>query len=801
MATSVRGRKVNAFQALALLLAFVLMAGVGGLLAAGLILPAVAVTNGATDLTVTAFDDLPSELGEQRPLSEKSTMLAADGSVLATFYHDNRIVVGLDQMAPVMQAAVLAVEDKRFYDHGGIDPQGMARATVKTLLSDQKEGASTLTQQYVKNVLIEKAKREDDRQALEAARTAEGAEGISRKLREAKLAIALEKSMPKDKILENYLNIAQFGIAIYGVEAAAQYYFSKPAAELTYLEAATIAGITQAPTKWDPVKNPALATDRRATVLGLMRDQGIITPEEHDAGIATPIESTLHVQNTKLGCSTAGEVVPGSGYFCDYVTKVIANDPVFGATKQERTDLLYRGGLTITTTIDPRLQGLADAEVKNGIPVDDPSGIGSAISVVKPGTGEILAMAQNRNYNNTASATDTSVNWNADNLYGAASGFPPGSTFKPFTLLEWLKQGHSLREQVNGQKRALNENMFRACGKKGKNSPYTPGNAEGDGSMMSVLDATKNSVNLAYLTMAMQLDLCDIMAGAEQIGIHKAGGNAGEGAFDPYPSTVLGTNSVAPLSMAEAFATFASGGIHCTPIAITKIVDANGAELPVPPANCAQAIEPRIANAMNFTLSHVWQGTAKDVGAPAFPSAGKTGTTSENEHTWFVGYTPVMAASVWVGYPDSFTPMQRVPVNGRVVRNMYGSTIAAPTWKRFMEQALAGQEVPGFGEVSPTDLNGKEVGVPSVIGWDVGEATRQLESAGFAVNVDPNQVPSFQGAGRVAEQSPSGQAPSGSTVTLIVSNGQREGAGQGGGPGGQGGGPAPGNGNGNGPRP
>lgn len=786
MATSVRGRKVNAFQALALLLAFVLMAGVGGLLAAGLILPAVAVTNGATDLTVTAFDELPSELGEQRPLSEKSTMLAADGSVLATFYHDNRIVVGLDQIAPIMRQAVLAVEDKRFYDHGGIDPTGMARATVKTLLSDQKEGASTLTQQYVKNVLIEKAKREDDREALEAARTAEGTEGISRKLREAKLAIALEKSMPKDKILENYLNIAQFGIAIYGVEAAAQYYFNKSAAELNYLESATIAGITQAPTAWDPVKNPADATNRRATVLGLMRAQGIITPEEYDVGVSTPIEATLSVQNTKLGCSTAGEVVAGSGYFCDFVTKVIAHDPAFGATKAERTDLLYRGGLTIWTTLDPRLQTAADAEVKAGIPVDDPSGIGSAISVVEPGSGKILAMAQNRNYNNTPSPTDTSVNWNADNLYGAASGFPPGSTFKPFTLLEWVKQGHSLREQVNGAVRPLNENQFRSCGKKGKNSPYTPGNAEGKGAMMSVLDATKNSVNLAYLTMATQLDLCDIMAGAEQLGIHKAGGNSGEGAFDPYPANVLGTNSVAPLSMAGAFAAFASGGIYCTPVAITKIVDANGAELPVPSANCAQAIEPRVANAMNYALSNVWSGTADGVGRPPFASAGKTGTTSENEHTWFVGYTPVMAASVWVGYPDGMYQMKNVVVNGNRISRMYGASIAAPTWKRFMEQALAGVEVPEFGEVSPTDLNGKEVGIPSVIGWDVGEATRKLESSGFRVNVDPNQVPSFQGAGRVAEQSPSGQAPSGSTITLVVSSGQQQGGGQGGG--GQGGG-------------
>ncbi|KGM01919.1 transglycosylase domain-containing protein [Cellulomonas cellasea] len=807
MATSVRGRQVNAFQALALLLAFVLMAAVGGLLAAGLILPAVAVTNGATDLTVTAFDDLPSELGAQRPLSEKSTMLAADGSVLATFYDENRIVVPLDQIAPIMRQAVLAVEDKRFYEHGGIDPTGMARATVKTLLSDQKEGASTLTQQYVKNVLIEKAKREDDREALEAARTAEGAEGISRKLREAKLAIALEKSMPKDQILENYLNIAQFGIAIYGVETAAQYYFSKPAAELNYLEAATIAGITQAPTKWDPVKNPADATNRRATVLGLMLEQKLITQEEHDAGLATPLEATLRVQPTKLTCAAASDVVPGAGYFCDYVTKVIVNDPAFGATPEEREELLYRGGLTIRTTLDPREQAIADAEVKAGIPVDDPSNVASAISVVEPGTGQIKAMAQNRIYSPAGEAEgqarQTAVNYNTDQAYGGSAGFAPGSTFKPFTLVQWLKEGHSLNESVNAQplEYPMTEFNSSCVNFRGSTPPtYKFGNAENNSRhVMSVLDATKNSVNSGYIAMAKDIDLCGVMQTAKELGVHTGTGG------DPtvVPANVLGTDSVAPLTMASAFATFASGGTYCAPVAITSVQDANGAELPIPSANCRRVLDERIANAMNFALSNVWSGTAKSVGEPPFPAAGKTGTTSRNENTWFVGYTPLRAAAVWVGFSEGFIPVQNITVNGEFVKYMFGSTVAAPTWKRYMVRALEGVEVPGFAGPSNDELYGKRVGVPSVVGWDAGEASRRLEQAGFRVSIDPNQVPSFQGAGRVAAQSPSGDAPAGSTITLQLSNGQQpQGGGQGGGqpaPGPGGGGqPNPGNGQGNG---
>jgi membrane peptidoglycan carboxypeptidase len=260
-------------QALALLLAFVLTAGVGGLLTAGLVLPTVAVANTATDLSVEAFEDLPSEL-ETRPLSEKSVMLANDGTtVLAEFFSENRVVVPLDQVSVQMQNAVVATEDKRFYQHGGIDPAGMVRALVKNQISDSTQGASTLTQQYVKNVLIETAVRDGDLAAAEAAREAEGTEGYARKLREAKLAIALEKTMTKDQILENYLNIAQFGVATYGVESAALRYFSKHAVDLTYLEAATIAGITQSPTAYDPVRNPEASEGRRNIVLRLMNEQ------------------------------------------------------------------------------------------------------------------------------------------------------------------------------------------------------------------------------------------------------------------------------------------------------------------------------------------------------------------------------------------------------------------------------------------------------------------------------------------------------------------------------------------------
>lgn len=777
-----RGRQVNVFQALALLLTFALVAGVSGVLAAGLVLPGVAVANGVTDITVTAFDDLPTELAEtEKALPEKSVIKAADGRLLATFWTQNRVVVPLTEISPLLQQAVVATEDKRFYQHVGVDPTGMLRAFVKNQTDEDggQEGASTLTQQYIKNVLIEEALSKETEaeklEALQAARGASGTEGYARKLREAKLAIALEKRMTKEEILEKYLNIAPFGASVYGAESAAQYYFSKPAKDLTYLEAATIAGVTQSPTKWDPVLNPEASQIRRDSVLGKMHDQGYITDEEHALGVATPLADTMRTTPLKQGCVAAGDVIAGSGYFCDFVTKVIANDEAFGATREERVALLYKGGLTITTTLDPNLQTIADTEVKNGIPVDDPSGVASAIVTVQPGTGKILSMAQNRTY--AAAATpgtrEESVNFNTDGAYGGSGGFAPGSTFKPFTLLEWLKQGHSLNDQVNGTERTLNENQFVTCGQKGPNVQWKVGNSEGGAGMMSVASATQNSVNLAYLTMATQLDMCNIMKGAEALGMHTAKPKP-DGTSTPSvnPSNVIGTDSVAPLSMAAAFAAFASGGVYCRPIAITSVQNADGAELPIPQAKCEQAIEPRYANTMNFALSNVWKGTAKSVGTPSYPSAGKTGTTTRNEDTWFVGYTPLLATAVWVGYSQAPTPVQKMTINGKWVPFAFGATIAAPTWKRFTDQALAGVENPGFGRPDDKLVFGERVPVPSVVGRSEGDARAILQQAGFSSTVDPTQVPSGFPAGTVVSQNPSGTATRGSSITLTISNGQ-----------------------------
>ena len=773
------GRRITAAQVLGLLLAFLLMSGLAGVLAAGLVMPAVGATSTVTNTSVRLFDDLPEEL-QYVPLSQKSVILASDGTLLAEFFSENRIIVPIDQVSQAMRDAVVAIEDHRFYEHGAIDPRGMMRALVQNVTTESNQGGSTLTQQYVKNVLLQAAMQaatpEERAAAVEAATANEGTEGYARKLAEAKMAIALEQQWTKDQILEAYMNIAQFGLSVYGVEAASQYYFSQPASALNYLQAATIAGITREPGNYDPTRNPEKAQERRNTVLLRMFETGKITREQYETGKATPIADTLRIGQPKFTCMAAN-AVGGAGYFCDYVTKIISNDPIFGETRDERGRMLNEGGLTITTTLDVSMQIAANEEVQAGVPALDPSGVGSAIAVVQPGTGAIVAMAQNRVYNNTTTVGpgETSVNYNTDFAYGASTGFPPGSTFKPFTLLQWFKAGHGLNEMVNGSPQTWDPREFTACGAPyASTDPWRLRNSEGGSGVMTVQDATRRSVNNGYADMASQLDLCDIMNGAAEIGVHLPGGQSGEGNYPAKPANVIGSDSIAPLTMANAFATFASGGVYCDPIAITSIVNRAGDALPIPSANCRQALDPGIAAAMNHALSQVWTGTGRPIGAiPGRVAAGKTGTTSENEHTWFVGYTPQLSAAVWVGFPDETKPMQGIPINGVTRRNVYGSTIAGPTWKRFMVRALAPMPAVGFPEPPRQYLTGIQIRVPSVSGMSIEDAVRTLEQAGFNPVVGGPLFSSSVAAGLTAGTEPNtgAQVTRGGSVTVFPSAG------------------------------
>ncbi|QOR71340.1 penicillin-binding protein [Ruania alkalisoli] len=735
-------RTVNVAQLISMFLAFLMVAGVGGVLSAGFIMPAVATVGATTDAASRMFDELPTELGSEE-LSEQSVILANDGSILARFYLENRIVRPLDEISENMQEAVVAVEDRRFYEHSGVDPEGLIRAAVQNLVSPDTQGGSTLTQQYVKNVLIEAGRHAEDADAIAAAT----APTLGRKLREAKLAISLEQHRSKDQILEGYLNIAQFGPSHYGVESASRYFFGHSAAELTIAEAALLAGQTQNPAGWNPVVNPENGENRRDTVLGLLLDQGKITQAEYDEAVAIPIEEMLDVTPTPNGCD-AGI----STYFCDYVRAEILDNTVFGETQAERYQLLVRGGLQIHTTLDPEMQQQAYDALVSNIPVDDDSGVSTATSTIEPGTGRILAMAQNTPYGTPSDEEPraTQVNFNADNSHGGSNGFQTGSTFKAFILTQWLIDGHSLNEIVDGSpNQSFPRSSWNTCLPQFVDvRPYEPNNLDGFGTgPMTVLEATKESVNTAFVNMSNQLNQCDIADTVQRMGFHHATVDLGEPYTgpdydEPYgdysmavvPSMALGANEVAPLTMAAAFATFASGGTYCTPIAIESVVNADSEELAVPDAECNQVLEPRIANAMNHALQEVVSpgGTGANAIISGRPVAGKTGTANDDSAAWFVGYTPQLATAVWVGYSESSSrSMFDATINGVYRSQWYGGNTAAPIWHDYMSQAVDGMPVQEFEDARDREIFGERRPVPSVVGMSGPEAGDVLREAGF----------------------------------------------------------------------
>src|SRR5690625_1848826 len=436
-------------------------------------------------------------------------MWAKDGSLLATFYFRNRVIVDLDEINPLMQDAMVAIEDARFYEHGGVDLQGMARAAINNFTDDGLQGASTLTQQYVKNVLISQADAEGDMRALNAARE----RSYGRKLREMKLAIALEQRLSKQEILERYLNIAQFGRSQYGVEAAARYYFNTNAEDLTLAQAATLAGVTQSPNALDPERYPEKANSKRNTVLNRMHELGYIDEEELEEARSQTVEEMLDVRPTSQTCVGVGKK-GNAAFFCDYVTKYITHNEAFGETREDRTNLLYRGGLDIYTTLDPKIQEQAQKAALDAVPADDPSKVATSIVTVDPENGDILAMAQNRVYR-TGSDTgegETAVNYSTDKEFGGSNGFQPGSTFKPFVLAAWLESGKSLNQRVNASLRPYKMSSWEASCLDGNLTgedwrPRNSDDGQGSGSL-SVLDATAGSVNTGFVAMANELDLC-----------------------------------------------------------------------------------------------------------------------------------------------------------------------------------------------------------------------------------------------------------------------------------------------------
>ncbi|MGN6445279.1 transglycosylase domain-containing protein [Amnibacterium sp.] len=632
------------------LLGIVAVAIIAGVLVAASVTPAVALTGTAAKQSITFFQQLPSDLAI-KPLDQKTRIYAKDGSKnveIASFYAENRQVIGWSQVSRTVENATVAGEDVRYWQHGAVDPFGMVRAAIGDALGHHLQGASTITQQYVKNVCVQEAESLPTAAAVKKAYNACVDTSIARKLTEARYAIGLEKKYTKQQILLGYLNIAGFGGRVYGIESAAHYYYDTTAAKLTVAQAASLIAIVNYPEalRLDVPGNIAANTARRNYILNVERKQHMISAAQYTAAVAT--KETPHITTSKSGCNAAGD----AGFFCRYVVNTILSDPHFGKTYQDRYDNLQTAGWRIYTTLNLKVQQAAQHAENTYIPKSSPTfQIGSSAVSVQVGTGRILDMVQNKDYSEVGgSKTSTAVNYNANHALGDSNGFQPGSTYKLFTLLDWLETGHTLNTTVNGTGRTIPASHFTACGKTYFGNPWSVHN---DSSIYngktSVLRATAYSINGAFASMAEQLDLCDIQNLAFKLGVYPADGETQPAIYLPF--VIGGSYGVSPVSMAGAYAAVANQGVFCSPIAIDSVVRPDGSHVGVPSADCHQVIPQPIAIAAEYALRTVFSyGTAAGDNTPdGIYEFGKTGTTDNAIQTWTDGTSSKDTTVVWVG--------------------------------------------------------------------------------------------------------------------------------------------------------
>lgn len=682
--------------------------------------------------------------------AQTSKIYDANGNLLTDLYvEQNRIVVPLAKISPWMQKAVIAVEDRRFYDHEGVDWKAIARA----LLADVRqgrivEGGSTLTQQFVKNTVITQEKT------------------FARKVREAALAYQIERKFSKKQILEGYLNTIYFGQSAYGAETAAQTFFNKSAADLTISEAALLASVIRSPNNSSPYVNPILAKARRDMIIKIMRKEKMIGDKDMEEALATPVQ----IQQPK----THDYPFP---YFVEHVKQLMLEDPKFGSTVSERANALFKGGLRIYTTIDPKLQQDAeDAVFKTLDREGDPA---ASLVAIEPKTGYIRAMVGGRD-------------WNAQKLNIATQGpRQAGSSFKPFVLASAIEQGMSISKTYESRPAVIKL--------PGRN--WTVNNAEGGGGgLMTLRDATVHSVNAVFARLIMDVGPDKVVELVKKMGIVSP--------IETLPAIALGGlgHGVTALDMATAYGAFANNGQHAQTISITKVTDANGRTIKENQLQLTQALNDVTAYLVTDILKDVIRsgtGRAANIGRPA---AGKTGTSEDYGDAWFVGYTPFLSTAVWVGYKDTNAPMRSV--HGVTV---FGGTFPAQIWQKFMVRAHAGLPAKDFDRPAKglvgvkickvSDLLATEfctdtvwstfargtgprrfcdihkappnVKVPNIVGKSLDEARLSLEGLGLNYNirnVDRLAIP----AGQVASQNPGEGAdlPQGSSVDIEVSTGR-----------------------------
>lgn len=702
-------------------------------------------------IIIASGEDLSSLSGNVAiEKAQTSKIYASDGTLLTDlFAEQNRVVIPLSDIPLNMQHAVVAIEDERFYEHKGVDLRAIARAVVINLREGRVvEGGSTITQQYVKNSFVTPEKT------------------LRRKIKEASLSYQLEKNFSKQKILEKYLNTIYFGRSLYGIQTAAQAYFNKEAKDVTLEESAFLAGLIKSPNSYSPSAYPEKARRRRNTVIKKMFELGFISKEEAEKATATPLDT----QPPKVKITLAP-------YFVEYVKQQILDNPKYGSTPAERANTLFKGGLRIYTTLDLKMQAAAEKAIAETLnKPNDPSG---ALVAIDPKTGYIKAMVGGKDFK-------------TQKFNLAVQGKrQAGSSFKVFVLTAAIEKGFPPYKIYQSSPLVI-----KLPGKDWKVSNYTEG---GGGPPMTIREATVKSVNAVFARLIMDVDAKNVVDVAKKMGITSP--------IDPFPSIALGglRIGVSPLEMASAFGTLANQGIHNKPIGILKITNTKNEVIERSKKEEEQTLSQTTAYMVTDILSDVIKygtGRKASIGRPA---AGKTGTAQNYQDAWFIGYTPDLATSVWVGHPQGQIPMLRV--HGIRVA---GGTFPAQIWAKFMHQALAEVSPSNFTRPTKAEMvkvtvctesnllatrycpttkrrsfiKGTEptkycdihqapesVTIPNVVGMSSSQAASTLHQAGFAVamSTQPSEAPQDQ----VVSQSPSGDAPAekGSVVTIVVSTG------------------------------
>ncbi|WP_322762075.1 transglycosylase domain-containing protein [Frankia sp. Cr2] len=669
-----------------------------GLGVALLFLPMISAVGLFAKTSADHYLALPAELATP-PLPQSSTILAADGSLLATLRgEENRTVVDGKTIPTVMRQAIVAIEDSRFYTHGGVDVKGVTRAALRnSAAGDVEQGASTLTQQYVKNVLLQNARTRQQREV--AAGTS-----LQRKIQEARYAVALENSLSKDEILGRYLNIAYFGNGNYGVGTAAQNYFHVGVANLTLPQAALLAGLVQSPSLYDPVNHPDAARVRRDVVLDRMAELGDITLTAADTAKATPV-TVVHAAAAAAQDSCETSSAP---FFCDFVRAQLLADPALGTTEAERARQVHEGGLVIKTTLQPKVQAAAQDTVNAVIAPSNP--VSATEVVIEPGTGNILAMAVNRVFGSNSAANQTKE------PLPTTAVFQPGSTFKTIALATALEAGYGLNTQFYSPSCYISKKFPRGDPHSGGDCPTGIGNADpSEDGVYDMSKATWDSVNTYYIQLTEKIGVPAVVDMAIRLGIPASYLKN----VSPAKGEVsIGSELVPPLDMANAYATLAAHGMHCDPRYILSATDSSNQNVDIAPAPvCKRAVSAGVADTVTSILTGVvTQGTGfPNAAAIGRPAAGKTGTTDNYSAAWFVGYTPQMSAAVAVGNPKGAQghPLKGIVADGRTWPHVFGGDLPAIIWSRSLRQALAGVPAMPMSKADPTVARGTKGGLLS----------------------------------------------------------------------------------------